>query len=140
MNKYTDNQFLAIQLVTKIIDFYDLKQKNRKRELVDIRRVLYHFLCVKHRITYTDVARLFDKDHATVIHSLRDYDLIKKDEGFIRNTSIIREMLNRELGHINKFRLTLEVDINARTFDDAQEYADRIASVYNGKIIEIKEL
>ena len=140
MRKYTDTQYLAMQLVNRIIDFYDLKKKDRRRELVDIRRSLYHFLVVKHGLKYTAVAELFEKDHATIIHALKDYDMIKNDDEYLRNTIVINELISSELGHINKFKMTIEIDIQSRNIDDATEYAERLASIYQGRITEIKEL
>ena len=59
-----------------------LTEKNRKREIVYKRNYLYKYL-VESGYTLSETGRIFNKDHASVIHGVKQYELFKDDEMFL---------------------------------------------------------
>lgn len=49
----------------------DLMTSSRKGWKVECRFMLWHYMSTKYRLTSTFIARLFSKDHTTVLHGLR---------------------------------------------------------------------
>jgi chromosomal replication initiation ATPase DnaA len=59
----------------------NLKANTRRREYVDARRIAYYILRNVHGFTFQSIAKEFNKNHASVIHGIRDFDfLLKSDE------------------------------------------------------------
>ncbi|MGI9555372.1 MAG: helix-turn-helix domain-containing protein [Cyanophyceae cyanobacterium] len=56
-----------------------LKHKSRKREFINKRMYLYYLL-KEHDYSYTDIGKLFNKNHATIIHGCRQYRDLKKSK------------------------------------------------------------
>lgn len=66
--------------VTELINELDLKSKSRKRELVYTRNILYKHLRNK-GISLQAIGKMFNRDHATVLFGLNQYDrLINYDD------------------------------------------------------------
>jgi hypothetical protein len=67
-------------IITKINNYFqigDLRLANRQREKVDARAMCYHYLNVVCNITLTDIGKMFgNRDHSTVIHGLRTFDML----------------------------------------------------------------
>ncbi len=63
-----------------------LKHKSRKREFINKRMYLYYLL-KEHDYSYTDIGKLFNKNHATIIHGCRQYRDLKnsKDVGLMND-------------------------------------------------------
>jgi len=59
--------------VDELINEYDLTSKSRKQDYIWNRSAVYNFL---HLCNYslTEIGRMLDKNHATVIHGLKLYD------------------------------------------------------------------
>ena len=58
-----------------------LSERCRKREIVYKRNYLFKYL-VNSGYNLSETGRAFNKDHATVIHGLKQYELFKDDELF----------------------------------------------------------
>lgn len=60
-------------LINKYNEIYhvDLMSKTRIRSVVTARNCFYFILKTQYGITYQDIGRIFDKNHATIIHGVR---------------------------------------------------------------------
>ena len=77
-----------IDKVTYKIRKDKLKHKNRKRDVINKRMFLYHLL-KEHEYSYTDIGKLFNKNHATIIHGCRQYrDLTKSNDSRLKDDLI----------------------------------------------------
>tara|TARA_R110000823_G_scaffold213752_1_gene343586 strand:+ start:96 stop:488 length:393 start_codon:yes stop_codon:yes gene_type:complete len=77
-----------IDKVTYKIRKDKLKHKNRKRDVINKRMFLYHLL-KEHEYSYTDIGKLFNKNHATIIHGCRQYrDLTKSNDSRLEDDLI----------------------------------------------------
>ena len=79
-----------------------LDDKNRRRDLVYRRIYLFKYLHVMEGRTLVYIGKLFNRDHATVIHGLKTFDNVKLYKDFIDDTR--KEF---ELFKINTFRRDL---------------------------------
>ena len=86
-----------LKKVKEIIKVYDLKGKNRKREFIYKRFYLFNFLSNSNlKINYTQIGKLFDKDHATVLNGLKQHnDLMQfNDDVYLEHTKEIADTIN----------------------------------------------
>lgn len=71
-NEYLSTDFISN--VYDIIEKYNLKEKNRKQSIIYKRYYLYAQL-YKAKLSLTHIGKLFNKDHATVLHGLKMHKL-----------------------------------------------------------------
>ena len=76
--------------IKEYIQIQNLDTNNRKREIVYKRFYLFAYLRQTYGYSLQRIGRLFDRDHATVIHGLRSYDYFKDDLLFLEITEEIR--------------------------------------------------
>ncbi len=62
---------------SSIYDFFkiDINQKTRKREIVEARFMFYE-LCRKNRMSLAQIGRFVGKDHATVLHGTKRFEIL----------------------------------------------------------------
>lgn len=83
----------AIYLLKKVVDKYELDKKSRKRELV-FKRHYFNWFCYSNfmtKISLQKIGRLVNKDHASVLHSMKVVEdlLSTRDELFL---DVIQEL------------------------------------------------
>tara|TARA_R100001440_G_scaffold45559_1_gene65212 strand:+ start:1388 stop:1807 length:420 start_codon:yes stop_codon:yes gene_type:complete len=62
----------------------DLMSKIRRHELVRVRCMSYNMLYYNYGAKLTEIAKLFNRHHATIIHGLETHkSLIDTDEGYV---------------------------------------------------------
>lgn len=61
-----------ISLATKMTGLNPLS-KTRKREYIELRSILYTLLRDNLYMTYPQIAQVFNKNHATIIHGQKEY-------------------------------------------------------------------
>jgi len=59
--------------LNNVIDLFDLKERNRSKELVSLRHYFSYFVRENFKLTLQDIGRLLGKDHATIIYSIRKH-------------------------------------------------------------------
>lgn len=105
---------MKIENVKEVIERYKLDQKNRKREIIYIRSILYTHLR-NEKWTLAQIGKLFNKDHATILHGLRCYQENIKYQDFKDINNRIEQELNlatQEIEPEAKLQLTdIELDI-----------------------------
>ena len=62
---------------------YDVDSPTRKREVVEARAMFYSVLKNFTNLTLTGIARTVGKNHATVLHGLKNFDLWKKQNKYL---------------------------------------------------------
>ena len=78
---------MSIERVKEHIEKYSLNVPCRKREVVYKRMYLFKYLQQMEGMSLTAIGKLFDKDHATVIHGLKTYENVHTYEDFISFTA-----------------------------------------------------
>ena len=81
----------VIHVVQEETNIKDLKKISRERQLVDARRIAYYIFRNLHGMSFQAIADIFDKNHASVLHSLKDIEFIIKGDkefSFIYNNII----------------------------------------------------
>jgi hypothetical protein len=75
-----DNSFETTKTLEFASDFlgFDLTQKSRKRYIVE-GRMMYAKLMKRYtNVSLSDIGRAIDKDHATIIHYIKNFSYLKK--------------------------------------------------------------
>jgi len=67
----------VIYIAEKILGL-DLLSKSRKEEYIEGRAIVYHILRHKLGMTYQQIAKVFNKNHATVLHALKEWPYMVK--------------------------------------------------------------
>jgi hypothetical protein len=130
---------MQIEEVKEFIKTNGLDVKSRKRYLIDKRSYMYKYLEITFGMSKTQIGKIFNKDHATVIHGLKSYEQNKtlKDylfnvQGLIKEFPIRSEMesimdafysKNTILSHLNEKEFLklhrYRMDNELRTGEDA---------------------
>lgn len=90
-----DNNFEATKTLEFVNDFFgfDVSVKSRKRSIVEARMMYAKLMNRYTKSSLSDIGRMIGKDHATVIHYLRNFKHIKKqDQEFSAKFDIMSEM------------------------------------------------
>ena len=87
---------MTIQEVQKYIKAHKLDQPLRLREFNDIRSVLYAYLRGR-GLKLSDIGKMFNRDHATVINGLNRYNDLRQFADFQENTKHVRAFLEYEV-------------------------------------------
>lgn len=91
MNK---QEQLVIETIENILKVYDITAKSRKRDIVDARRLAYTVFRDEYSYTYQRIAKLFNNDHATIIHGYKSAkDLLEVDKEFRHNYNRCLDLL-----------------------------------------------
>ena len=98
----------AVSFETKI-KLRDIRQDNRKKQIVLARHLIMYFLKTITNLPYEDIARLLGKkDHTTVMHAVsKIINQIPKDESLRRRVEAIKNYLSWAMHivfHIYKFK------------------------------------
>ena len=62
---------------------YDVDSPTRKREVVEARAMFYSILKNFSNLTLAAIARTVDKNHATVLHGLKNFELWRKQNKYL---------------------------------------------------------
>lgn len=65
-------------LIEQEMEIDNIFKKTRRREYVDARRMLFYILRNNFLLTYFEIGRISKRDHATIIHAIKDFDYIIK--------------------------------------------------------------
>ncbi len=87
------NISVSVMVVTGI-GFVGLSKRTRERVHADARKI-FAFQCREAGLTTTEIGDLTGRDHATVIHQLRQYnDLYTSDPRFREMADQVKELVN----------------------------------------------
>ena len=78
-----------MQLIRNYIEREGLKAKNRKRVNTYKRYYIFNYLKETYKMNLTQIGEEFNRDHATIIHGLKNYEIFKDDDYF---KSIVRDL------------------------------------------------
>lgn len=86
---------IDLKKVVYICERNGLIKKSRKREKVYARAAAFNFIRKNTKLSLSSIGDLLNKDHATVLHSLKLYNnfIQQKDEVFLWNIRSIEEQL-----------------------------------------------
>ena len=72
-----------IKVINKALKL-DITSKSRKREIVYARFIFYNKLrhSKENYYSFKNIADYLNKDHATIIHGLKQYDILKEYDDF----------------------------------------------------------
>jgi len=81
--KLNQKEAFVLASVEEATGLIDITQKTRKREYVDARRIAYIIFRNMHNKKYMDIAKIFDRNHATIIYGVESAkNLLETDQEF----------------------------------------------------------
>jgi|TARA_R100001509_G_scaffold165324_1_gene146408 hypothetical protein len=67
----------VIYIAEKILQL-DLRSNSRREDYIEGRAIVYYILRYKLGLTYQQIAKVFNKNHATVLHALKEWPYMVK--------------------------------------------------------------
>ena len=95
----------------------DVLGKNRQRNIIDARHSLRYFLSQDDNLGLAEVGTLTNSDHASVIHSVKTFELLaEQDYKFDEFKKIMKGVLTYKKHSSRNFRVTevLKSDLNLK--------------------------
>ena len=84
-------------LIEQEMEIDNIFKKTRRREYVDARRILFYILRNNFLLTYFEIGRISKRDHATIIHAIKDFDYIISNEGTLTDLDKKIELIWEDL-------------------------------------------
>jgi len=80
-----NTDFDILRDITQEVCKADPMKKTRKREVVYARMIMYKVLKSFHKHTATSIGRMFGKNHATILHSINQFDNMVSYDDWLNN-------------------------------------------------------
>lgn len=84
---------MNLKEIKKYIKAHQLDTPARYRVFNDIRGVLYFYLREERRMSFTEIGKLFNRDHATVINGIKRHNELSRFKDHQDNTKNVRAFL-----------------------------------------------
>jgi hypothetical protein len=119
-----------IEHVRELIDKYDLKNPCRLQKYTYPRYYLFAVLKQNARMPWVEIARMFEKNHSTVIHGLDVHDMLTKtkDLGYRYFTASIRDEI--KLQEKDEERDIAKDVLSCRTYNQIKQLQQKIKDGY----------
>jgi hypothetical protein len=119
-----------IEHVRELIDKYDLKNPCRLQKYTYPRYYLFAVLKQDARMPWVEIARMFEKNHSTVIHGLQIHDMLTKtkDLGYRYFTASIRDEIR--LQEKDEERDIAKDVLSCRTYNQIKQLQQKIKDGY----------
>lgn len=119
-----------IEHVRELIDKYDLKNPCRLQKYTYPRYYLFAVLKQDARMPWVEIARMFEKNHSTVIHGLEVHDMLTKtkDLGYKYFTASIRDEI--KLQEKDEERDIAKDVLSCRTYNQIKQLQQKIKDGY----------
>jgi len=102
-DEYLRTKASILRVAIAVAEANGLDKVTRKREIVDQRSYLYYLIKrliennTDEKISLTAIGRLFNKDHATVLHGLRKVEDLKLDKEFNKTIQYLKDFFNNPI-------------------------------------------
>ena len=119
-----------IERVRELIEKYDLKNPCRLQKYTYPRYYLFAVLKQNARMPWVEIARMFEKNHSTVIHGLEVHDMLTKtkDLGYRYFTASIRDEI--KLQEKDEERDIAKDVLSCRTYNQIKQLQQKIKDGY----------
>ena len=118
LNQIADDVCLYISFKLNV---EDIRKNTRLAEVVDARRIAYYILREKYHLSYLSIGKVFNKNHATVIHNL------KSVKGLLEYDPMFKEKFNDCVLNFDEQKSEIKVLLMLRDF---KESMDQITETY----------
>lgn len=119
-----------IEHVRELIEKYDLQNPCRLQKYTYPRYYLFAVLKQDARMPWVEIARMFEKNHSTVIHGLEVHDMLTKtkDLGYRYFTASIRDEI--KLQEKDEERDIAKDVLSCRTYNQIKQLQQKIKDGY----------
>jgi hypothetical protein len=118
LNQIADDVCLYISFKLNV---EDIRKNTRLAEVVDARKIAYYILRKKYHLSYSSIGKVFNKNHATVMHNL------KSVKGLLEYDIIFKEKFNDCVLNFDEQKSEIKVLLMLRDF---KESMDQITETY----------
>jgi hypothetical protein len=142
-----NTDFNILRDITKEVCKVDPMKKTRKREVVYARMIMYKVLKSFHKHTVTSIGRMFGKNHATILHSINQFDnIVVYDDWLSGRFHCVMSEYTKEISlqnkiiadvHLRNKILESEVKMQKRIIRQCKEISSIIDGVPEEKVEHI---
>ncbi len=139
LDQITDDVCLYISIKLGVDD---IRKDTRLAEVVDARKIAYYILRKKYDLSYGSIGKLFNKNHATVMHNFKSIEgLLKYDAVFEKkfNTCVVN--FDKEKNELKALSMLKDFKESMDKIDEACELLKKITNFNKNvlKLINTKE-
>ena len=144
-----NTDFDILRDITKEVCKVDPMKKTRRREVVYARMIMYKILKSFHKHTTTAIGKMFGKNHATILHSINQFDnMVIYDDWLSNRFHCVMSEYTKEISlqneaiadvHLRNKILESKVKAQKRIIRDCKEISDIIDGVPEEKIEQITQ-
>ena len=142
-----NTDFDILRDITKEVCKVDPMRKTREREVVYARMIMYKILKSFHKHTATAIGRMFGKNHATILHSINQFDnMVSYDDWLNNRFHCVMSEYTKEISlqneiiadvHLRNKILESKVKMQKRIIRQCKEISSIIDGVPEHKVEEI---
>lgn len=88
---------MELQTIKEYIERHGLDTPSRKRENVLARFVLYYHLVRIKGMGFTEVGKIFKRDHSSVIYGVGQYEDLIDTKWFLDSTKMVRTFVSHDI-------------------------------------------
>jgi hypothetical protein len=114
---------------------YDPYDRNRRRETVESRALYIHLLCKYHKRKPYHIAKIMNRNHATILHSLKNFDIYihynSELEGWLYEI-----LMNEKKGKIGMRKEFIKIKVDYLLDEDVIELSNQVRDMYEEKLIQ----
>tara|TARA_Y100001938_G_C7948002_1_gene357758 strand:- start:247 stop:663 length:417 start_codon:yes stop_codon:yes gene_type:complete len=100
MNKI--NKIVETACYVGNISLKDFKSKSRERHIIDIKRMTYSIIRESLNVPFTEIAKHFNVNHATIIHHCKlNRELLETDSYYFKKYNTIYELVKSDLNLVD---------------------------------------
>jgi len=142
-----NTDFDILRDITKEVCKADPMKKTREREVVYARMIMYKILKSFHKHTATAIGRMFGKNHATILHSINQFDnMVSYDDWLNNRFHCVMSEYTKEISlqneiiadvHLRNKILESKVKMQKRIIRQCKEISSIIDGVPEHKVDDI---
>ena len=114
----TKNLMLLSEIIYKLYKV-DVKEKNRKRKVNDLKKVFSHISFKKIQgFTYTETGKFLNLDHSTIIHQVKSAKYLLEYDSYFREvySNVENEFLSQRKNTIEGIKIDIEMLENQKDY------------------------
>ncbi len=144
-----NTDFDILRDITQEVCKADPMKETRQREVVYARMIMYKILKSFHKHTATAIGRMFGKNHATILHSINQFDnIVSYDDWLSNRFHCVMSEYTKEISlqneiiadvHLRNKMLESEVKAQKIIIRQCKEISDVIDGVPEDKVKQITQ-
>jgi hypothetical protein len=119
----------------KKVTGHDPCDRNRRRETIESRALYIHILHKYHKKGCSEIARGLELNHATVLHSIKSFDIYIRYNSELEGC-LYKILMNEKQGKIRMRKEFIKIKVDYLLDEDVIELSNKVRDMYEEKLIQ----